>query len=229
MAISFTKGFGENTGFGSTVDAVPGSATAAGACLFAFVTIANNTAVSTLTDSASNTWTLAHRHQGGGIAWWTSEIWYCDNAASVGAAGWIRATRSGSSSLSIVAHEWDLDGQSIANLRTSGSAEFPNASTTTVSSAGSASVGDLAVAMMGSQNLTPTGVSSGWDARTNQISNPNVGTGSREIASAGTASITFSVSGSGDGSGALAVFELSGGGGGPVIPVFQHHYRQMRT
>jgi hypothetical protein len=221
----------DTSGSGATSlqTAAPSVATTTGNFLVALVSMGGAVVVSTFIDSAGNTYTKAVAQSGGGTTWWTSEIWYCANATAVPTGtGWWKATNGSSTDIGITVLEYSGMGSTPTVSTTGKVNQSSSASGWTVTSSGSATAGDLVVAMAACDTGTFT-VPGGYNSRATPAggSSPNIGAGDILSASSGVQSAAFTVSPNKDGSGAIACFTPSGGGGGATaVPVFMNQYRQ---
>ena len=218
MANAFVQSKFANANTASSVSTTaPAVSTTAGNLLVALVTISNKGAVSSFTDSAGNTYTLGPAINSG-ATWWTSEIWYCFNAASVSSSGgsWT-ANGPGSSDYALLVMEYS--GLGTGSLRTSGTVDQGSSSTSwsACTSAGSATAGDLVVAMAGQSNGSGTAGGSFTDRYNTATSSAAVSGADILSSGSGSQSVSWTLSPAKDGSAAIAVFAPAAAAGPDVV------------
>lgn len=200
------------SGAGWTTGTATASSTAGNMLVF-FCSVERNQHLTGVTDSAGNNYTKAVTQ--GTLFWWTSEIWYCANAAAVssGSTTWTTtAGGSGASSTAVMVREYS-GGGSTPTVSTSGQQdESSSVGTTTVNTAGSATANDLVLTCSSNQNSSTKTPDGSYSHNAGPTGTPVMKTADK-LAAGGSDSCTWTWSPSSDGSSAIACFTASGGGG----------------
>lgn len=227
MANAFVQGVRASAGpFATSITTgAPAASTTAGNLLVVQISVSSSDTVTSVTDSAGNTYTKGPALNSSAL-YWTSEQWYCFNAASVSSSGGSWTVQWGGEQRSVTVHVLEFSGLGVGSVSTSGTHDERTLSGNVVSTSGSAVAGDLVVSSVCSQNGANWSAS-GWTVQDNGSSDGTADMGSAYIlsASSGVQTTTWTTSGSAVDSGASIVC-FTPAGSTAVIPLFMNQYRQ---
>lgn len=221
QAIVARGGFG-----GNLQSAAPATSTTAGNALIVVTGTSQNEPVTSITDSAGNTYSKLIEPS---TTWWRPGVWIAANASAVSSSGgWWQLNIANSRDRGLVVYEVSGLGAS-PTLSTSGGLSQSSAATTwsAVTTSGSAVAGDFVL----SSPCVSAGVTASVSpsdliaSEAGGVTNPGLAFAVDEAAAAGSVSYTWSFDASRDGGAfVIALTPDVGGGGGTAVPVFFHHH-----
>lgn len=225
--VSTSATFGASSGGTSAID------TTGADLLVVVVSSYYGAAAPTLTDSKSNTWTVAQNFDGSGAAGNRLRMYYC-LGGTVGSGHTVTCTISGAyGSIAFAAYSGVLSSAALDQGAITGSAGLTSIQAGSVTPTEG---NEIVIAGLGYETASATAsIDGGFTKRVND--NPQSGVsygvalGDLIQTTATAANPTWSWTGAGEASAVIATFKSAGGGGGgggSIAPI-SHYYRMMQS